>query len=209
MVSRRSEHLHLITPSAVRPQPRLAGGQVEDHFGPVSPWARLPDAAYWVRVRGWVLRPFRYVERAALKDAVERERDWRLYLHTEVIGVDDTDPNAPAARSALFHHDLQHGCRPKVPHGFRVAVGKDSGRWRLPRGGTLWNLLAATGLRVDALTPEIADRLLGCRILARIHTPPRHSSRKLGIPGPRIPEQLRHSWGLEVEAVEPPTEGSR
>jgi hypothetical protein len=198
-------HLDLVAaPSAFPQQQRLEGGEIEDHFGPVCPWARLPDAAYWVRVRGWVLRPFRYVERAPLKNATERERDWRFILHTEVVGVEEIDRGAAAARSALFQHALHHNDRPRLPHGFRVAVGKDSGRWRVPRGGTLWELLAATGQRTGRLTMAAADALVGWHLLVRVHTPARHAARKPGIPGPRIPEQLQYSWGLEVEAVRRP-----
>jgi len=148
-----------------------------------------------------VFRPFRYIERAALKGSTERERDWRFILHTEVIDVEDTDPNAPAARSALFQHKLHHGTRAKIPHGFRLAVGKESGRWRVPRGGTLWQLLAATGQRIDALTPDVADSLLNWEVLVQVRTPTRHAALKAGIPGPRIPEPLRYSWGLHVEGV--------
>lgn len=183
--------------------PRLEGGEIEDHFGPECPWARLPDAAYWLRITGWVLRPFRRVSREPLRGATEGEMDWRLILHCDVLSVDDNDSQAPAARSALFQHELQRRCRPKVPHGFRVAVGKVSGRWRVPRGGTLWHLLAATGKRTDTLTPHLADLLIGRTILSRTHVPSRRASRKPGLPGPRIPQVERHSWGLEVEEVTP------
>jgi hypothetical protein len=197
-------HLRIVPPPSSNERPRLEGGQIEDHFGPVCPWARLPEGAYWLRVDGWVIRPFRRVSRDKLQGAEERERDWRFIVHCTVVGVDETDPAAPAARSALFHHELDHRRRPKIPHGFRVAVGETSGRWRVPRGGTLWSLFAATGTRIDTLTPEDADRLLGWHLLSRTHVPTRRASKKPGLPGPRIPEALLYSWGGAVEAVRGP-----
>lgn len=201
----RPNHLRAV-PTAPADPHRIQGGQVEDHWAERRPWARLPEASYWIRPDGWVIRPFRYVAREPLKGATESERDFRLILHCAVLGVDDADPNAPAARSALFQHGLASSGRPKIPHGFRVAVGKTSGRWRVPSGETLWGLLDATGHRTDTLTAEHADALLGWLLLVRIHTPTRRAARKPGRPGSRIPEPARYSWGAEVEDVRPPTE---
>lgn len=197
---RRRDHLRAVT-AAPADLHRIQGGQVEDHWAECRPWARLPNASYWIRPAGWVIVPFRYVEREPLKGATERERDFRFILHCVVLSVDDTDPDAPAARSALFQHSLTTSDRPKIPHGFRVAVGKTSGRWRVPRGGTLWGLLDATGHRTDTLTADYADALLGWLLLVRIHTPGHRAARKPGRPGSRIPELARYSWGAEVEDV--------
>jgi hypothetical protein len=205
----RVQHLRVV--SAPEPaKPRFEGGQIEDHFAPILPWANLPEAGYWASVQGWVLRPFRRVTREPRKNASEPEVDWRLILHLEVFDVDQGDLKAPAARSALFQYELSHDRRrPKIPHGFRVAVGKDSGRWRVPRGGTLWNLLGATGERADTLTARIADSLLDWHLLVSVHTPTRRAGHKAGIPGPRIPLALRHSWGLHVEDARQPSPANR
>lgn len=183
---------------------REEGGELREPYGITPAWAKLPAGPYWVTVKGWAIAPQRFGWRKPRKGHTEKELDWRVFLHAAVAAVPDHHPEAPAARSEVFRHQLAVAEAPWIPIALRFTVTAKTEIRIVPAGGHLWELLAITGQRGAALTAEVMDSWLGWTLLVETRVPTHHRARKGQRQGPAIPAALQHSLGYAISDAKPP-----